>query len=199
MNISIIGSHGVGKTELFESVMEELGSDFVRIEKIDLKEVEKSKDFFSFVLAQVGVIADRFSDIQWERDCGSDDFVCEGSFVSDVAYLIDGKFSNYEYAFPGHIKNNIDVLKNTSPVIMEAVDHFHDHDLLFYVPIEYDYGEHSYGEMPIKEFNHQREIDSIIRYLLEEYHITHRTIIGSLEERKETVLDTIKTIQNIGN
>lgn len=191
MNISIIGSHGVGKTELFESVMEELGSDFVRIEKIDLKEVEKSKDFFSFVLAQVGVIADRFSDIQWERDCGSDDFVCEGSFVSDVAYLIDGKFSNYEYAFPGHIKNNIDVLKNTSPAIMEAIDHFHDHDLLLYIPIEHDYGEHTRESLLSKEFIHQRKIDLIIGYLLEEYHIPHKTVTGSLEERKETVLDDI--------
>ena len=199
MNVSIIGSHGVGKTDLFESVMEELGSDFVRIEKIDLKEVKKSKDFFSFVLEQVSVIAKRIRDIQWDINHDVENIIINGSVISDMAYLIDGKFSNYEYAFPGHIKNNIDVLKNTSPVIMEAVDHFHDHDLLFYVPIEYDYGEHSYGEMPIKEFNHQREIDSIIRYLLEEYHITHRTIIGSLEERKETVLDTIKTIQNIGN
>lgn len=199
MNVSIIGSHGVGKAELFDSLVEELHTDFIWVEDIDSREVESSKDFFSFVLAQVGVIAERICDIQWDKNHDAENIIINGSVISDMAYLIDGKFSNYEYAFPGHIKNNIDVLKNTSPVIIEAVDHFHDHDLLFYVPIEYNYGEHSDGEMPIKEFNHQREIDSIIRYLLEEYHITHRTIIGSLEERKETVLDTIKTIQNIGN
>ena len=194
MNVSIIGSHGVGKTELFESVMEELGSDFVRIEKIDLKEVEKSKDFFSFVLEQVGVISKRIHDIQWDKINNVENIIINGSVISDMAYLIDGKFSNYEYAFPGHIKNNIDVLKNTSPTVIEAIDHFHDHDLLFYIPIEYNYGEQSYEGMPIKEFNHQREIDEIIRQLLENYHIPHRTIIGSLEKRKETVLDTIKVI-----
>ena len=191
MNISIIGSHGVGKTELFESVMEELGSDFVRIEKIDLKEVEKSKDFFSFVLEQVGVISKRIHDIQWDKINNVENIIINGSVISDMAYLIDGKFSNYEYAFPGHIKNNIDVLKNTSPAIMEAIDHFHDHDLLLYIPIEHDYGEHTRESLLSKEFIHQRKIDLIIGYLLEEYHIPHKTVTGSLEERKETVLDDI--------
>ena len=199
MNIAIIGSHGVGKTELFDDVVEELGLDFIHIDDIGLNDVEKSKGFFDYMHAQEQIIAERICDVDWDRSHDVDNIIIDGSIVSDLAYIILGDHSYYDLAFPGNIKNNIDVLRNVSPVIMEAVDHFHDHDLLFYIPIEYDYGEQSDEEMPIKEFNHQREIDGIIRHLLENYHITHRTIIGSLEERKETVLDTIKTIQNIGN
>ena len=194
MNIAIIGSHGVGKTELFDDVVAELGLDFVHIEDIGLNDVEKSKGFFDYMHAQEQIIAERICDVNWDRNHNGDSIIIDGSIISDLAYMILGDHSYYDLAFPGNIKNNIDVLKNISPVIMEAIDHFHVHDLLFYIPIEYDYGEQSLEEMPTKEFNHQREIDIIIRRLLENYNIAHRTITGSLEERKETVLDTIKTI-----
>ena len=197
MNIAIIGSHGVGKTELFDDVVAELGLDFVHIEDIYLNDVEKTKGFFDYMHAQEQIIAERICDVDWNRRHNADNIIIDGSIISDLAYIILGEHSYYDLAFPGNIKNNIDVLRNVSPVIMEAFDRLHDHDLLFYIPIEYNYGEQSDEEIPIKEFNHQREIDEIIRYLLGKYHIAHRTIIGSLEERKETVLDSIKAIQDI--
>ena len=199
MNIAIIGSHGVGKADLFESLAGELKPGFIRIEDISLKEVEKSKDFFTNMHAQEDILAERICNIQYDTEHGVENIVNSGTVISDLAYLIVGDYSYYEFSFPGDVTDNIKILNNLSSVVMEALDHFHDHDLLFYVPIEDNYGAPSIQTPAPKFLTHQKKIDTIIWILLETYHVKYVTVKGSLEERKETVLDTIKTIQNIGN
>lgn len=199
MNIAIIGSHGVGKTDLFESLAGELGPGFVRIEDIGLKEVEESKDFFTHMHAQEDILAERIWNIQYDKEHGIENVINSGAVISDLAYLIVGDYSYYEFSFPGNITENVTILGNLSSVVMEALDHFHDHDLLFYVPIESDYGDPSIQTPAPKFLTHQGKIDIIIRLLLDTYHIRYVTVKGSLEERKNTVIKEVKTIQKIGN
>ena len=199
MNIAIIGSHGVGKADLFESLAGELKPGFIRIEDIGLREVEESKDFFTHMHAQEEILAERICNIQYDTEHGIENVLNSGTVISDLAYLIVGDYSYYEFSFPGNIIDNIKILNNLSSVVMEALDHLYDHDLLFYIPIEDDYGVPSIQTPAPKFLTHQRKIDIIIRFLLENYHVRYVTVKGSVEERKNTVINNVRTIQNIGN
>jgi len=198
MDIAIIGSHGVGKKDLFELIVKELGVEFASVEDISLSEVKNSEDFFSNMWAQENILAERIYNIQWGEEHNAKNVINSGTVISDLAYLIIGDYSTYEFSFPGNITDNVTMLKALSPIVMKGLDHFHDHDLLFYVPIECEYDKYSIQKQPSKEHIHQMKIDLIIMFLLSKYNVKYVTVRGNVEERKDIILKAVRKFQKFG-
>ena len=107
--------------------------------------------------------------------------------IDTVACMIRGKYSPYTYALSENDKISFKILKEISPVVVKAISHFYDYDLLFYLPIEF-----KYEEATEKELMRRWSIDHIIKDLLEVFGIRHHIITGNVCERKDSILRLIK-------
>ena len=194
MNIAIIGSIGVGKTELFNLVVRKLGKGFHYVEDIDIHEAQPPKHFFEYMNAQELRLIERMNTIQWNSSFVIENIINDSSIFTELACMINGKGSNYTFSFPGNVKNNIDMLKNVSPVVMTAFDLLNEYDLLFYIPLDNKYSKTSrHGLSPI-ELDYRTVIDDTINYMLDNSNIEYKTIRGSVEDQEKVVLDTIKEL-----
>ena len=188
LNIAVIGSHKVGKSTLYNGVVKALQPEW-KIKCLDELAVEKISEadtFFKYMVMQEDILNHQIKVLDWMKENEVSNF-SDRSLIDNVAYTIVGRESPYPYAFSGDAKSSLEIIKMLSPVVTEAIAHFYHYDLLFYIPIEFNYGN------PTKEqILYQWSVDDIIKRLLKIYGIKYYTIKGSVEERKILVLARIK-------
>lgn len=188
INIAIIGSHKIGKTTLYNEVVEALPPEYkiVCLDEIALEKIHNAKTFFAYMNVQEDILTHQLKVLEWTKKNEVSTF-SDRSLIDNIAYAIVGRESPYPYALSGDAKSSLEILKVLSPVVSEAITHFYDYDLLFYIPIEFKLGN------PTKEeVLYQWSVDDIIKRLLKLYGIKHYTIKGSVEDRKILVLERIK-------
>lgn len=188
MEIPIIGSHKVGKSTLFDAVKATLSTEpkFHFMEEIALGEIADANTFFSYMEMQERILDIHLKRSEWVKKEGVK-MISDRCLIDNLAYAIVGKYSPYVYALSRTYESTLKVLEELSPIVRKAISHFHDYDLVFYVPIEFKYGDPSK-----EEILYQESVDDIIKQLLKVYKIEHYTVTGSVEERKEFVLAMIK-------
>ena len=188
MEIPIIGSHKIGKTTLFEAVIEALSSElnFHSMREIALGEIADVNTFFTYMEMEERILDIHLKRSKWAKKEGVN-MISDRCLIDNIAYMIVGKYSPYTYAFSRTYSTTLKVLEELSPIVSEAITHFNDYDMVFYVPIEFKYGSPTEGEM-----FYQSNVDDIIRELLKINNIKYHTVTGSVEERKNFVLDKIK-------
>ena len=188
INIAVAGSHKVGKTTLYNEVVEALPPEFKIkcVGEMALREISEADTFFKYMAMQERILDKQIKLLDWAKENEVSTF-SDRSLIDNAAYAIVGRESPYPYALSGDANSSLDIIKVLSPVISEAIAHFYLYDLLFYIPIEFNYGN------PTKEeILYQWSVDDIIKRLLKIYGIKYYTIKGSVEERKILVLARIK-------
>ena len=188
MEIPIIGSHKLGKTALFNAIRMALPAEpkFHFMEEIALGEIADAKTFFTYMEMQERILDIHLKRSKWAKKEGVN-MISDRCLIDNLAYMIIGKYSPYLYAFSRTYESTLKVLEELSPIVREAISHFHDYDLIFYVPIEFNYGNPSK-----EEILYQENVDDIIKRLLKVYKIEYHTVTGSVEGRKRFVMETIK-------
>jgi len=188
MDVVIIGSHKIGKTTVFRAVKEAISSDYkIQFFNEDAQKVISEVDsFFSYMNMQEQILIRQIRSLNWTQKYGFNS-VSDRSIIDNLAYMIVGRESPYLYAFPGDIRANIDELEKLSPIVPEVINRIYDYDLVFYIPIEFKLGN------PTKEqILYQHTVNDVIKHLLKIYDNKHYTVTGSVEERRDTILDKIK-------
>ena len=156
------------------------------LEEIAINEISDANTFFKYMEMQERILSIHLKRSEWARKKGLD-IISDRCLIDNFAYMIIGKYSPYLYAFSRTYDSTLRVLEELSPIVREAISHLHDYDLVFYVPIEFNYGNPSK-----EEILYQENIDDVIRRILKVYEIKHHTVKGSVEERRDFVIETIK-------
>jgi len=187
-NMAIIGSHKVGKTTLYEKVVEELPPEYKIkcLDELAIEKISEATTFFSYMAIQEDILAHQIKVLDWVKENEVSTF-SDRSLIDNFAYMMVGKYSPYPYAISGDLKSSREILKVLSPIVSQAIEHFYDYDLLFYIPIEFKLGSPSE-----EQIMYQWMIDDAIKHLLKIYGIKHFTIKGSKEDRKILTLARIK-------
>lgn len=192
MEISIIGSHKSGKTTLFEAVRTALATEprFHFLEEIAINEIADANTFFKYMEMQERILNIHLRRSEWAREKGLD-IISDRCLIDNFAYMIIGKYSPYLYSFSRTYDSTLRVLEELSPIVRKAISHLHDFDPVFYIPIEFQYGDPSKSDIL-----YQENVDYIIKRILKIYEIKHYVVKGSVEERRDFVIETIK--QHLG-
>jgi len=192
INIAVIGSHKIGKTTLYNEVVEALLSkwNIVCLDEIALEGIAEANTFFKYMSLQEKILTHQIKVLEWAKENEVSTF-SDRSLIDNLAYFNIGRESPYPYALSNDFKSSLEIIKVLSPVVSEAIAHLYDYDLLFYIPIEFKLGS------PTKEqISYQESVDKVIKYILEVYGIRYHTVTGSIEERTRFVVEIIK--QNMG-
>lgn len=185
MIVSIIGAHKTGKTTLFEE-LSILYPEFRLIGEFALDMISNTDTFFKYMSVQEQILKQ-----QLNAQETSENIITDRGIVDNLAYMLAGRDTFFNYSFPFGIKNCIDILKGVSPITREAFKRMNESDILLYIPIEYRYGD------PTKEqIDYQELIDFIIKYLLKTNNINYHTITGNIYERTVQALKIILEEQN---
>lgn len=187
MRIGIIGPHKVGKTTVFDEVVKELPGKFVAVKELALSKdilITESNSFFDYMRLQEVILNEDLKYQKHEEGLEEEKFtIYDRTMIDNFAYMITGVDSPYDYAFPGTIDENIELLRILSPIVVEAINRFKDYDLIFYIPIEF-----RFGEPTVEQIMYQERIDDVIRHLLIHYKIDYHTVRGSVEERVQFIM-----------
>ncbi|MCK4665924.1 AAA family ATPase [Candidatus Dependentiae bacterium] len=188
MEIPIIGSHKLGKTTLFNAIRASppIVPNFHFMEEIALNEIVDADTFFKYMEVQERILDIHLRRSKWAKKEGVN-IISDRCLIDNLAYMIISKYSPYLYAFSRTYDSTLKVLEELSPTVREAISHLHDYDLVFYVPIEFKYGSPSKEEML-----YQENVDDVIKRILKVYEIKHYVVKGSVEERRDFVIETIK-------
>ena len=187
-NIGILGSHKVGKTTLYREVVKELRPEWKIscLDELAKERISEVNTFFNYMTMQEGILTEQIKVLDWMKENEVSTF-SDRTLIDNLPYMIIGRESPYPYALSGDYKSSLEIIKVLSSVVSEAIAHFYHYDLLFYIPIEFNYGS------PTKEeILYQWSVDDVIKRLLKVYGIKYYTIKGSVEERKILVLERIK-------
>ena len=178
MNVAIIGSCEVGKTTFYEKVMKELPDAFTYFYESTEDKKPETDTFFGYMHTQEKILKEQLRQLQWAKTHRMN-ILTDGSIIDTLACMIKGKESPYVCALSDDAKNSRDILEVISPIVQEAILHFYDYDLLFYIPVEF-----KRENLSKEEILYQWTIDNIIKHLLEVYGIRHHVVGGSVEDRK---------------
>lgn len=191
MRIGIIGPQKVGKTTLFDEVIKELPAKFVAIKELALSKdilITESNGFFDYMRLQEVILNEDLKYQKHEESLEEEKFtIYDRTLIDNFAYMVSGVYSPYDYAFPGDIDENIELLGILSPIVVEAIDRFKKYDLIFYVPIEF-----RFGDPTVEQIMYQERIDDVIRHLLIRYEIDYHTVRGSVRDRVQFILKTFQ-------
>ena len=188
LNIAIMGTHKTGKTTLYNEVVKGLQPEWKIkcLDELAVERISEANTFFKFMAMQEDILIHQLKVLKWAKENEVSTF-SDRSLIDNLVYMVVGRYSSYTYALSGDSKKSRDILEALSPVVSEAITHFYDYDLLFYIPVEFKLGE------PTKEqLLYQWSINDIIKHLLNVYGIRHHVIKGTVEEIKTLVLETIK-------
>lgn len=189
INIALLGSHKVGKTTVFEEVLKGGLPPDHNIEffnEIAQERISEADTFFKYMDMQEDILTHQIKVLKWAKENKVSTF-SDRCLIDNLAYFNIGRESPYPYALSNDFKSSLEIIKVLSPVVSEAIEHFYDYDLLFYIPIEFKLGN------PTKEqISYQESVDNVIKYILEVYGIKHHVVTGSVEERKNFIIEKIK-------
>ncbi|HRH22145.1 MAG TPA: ATP-binding protein [bacterium] len=160
MRIALTGSHGVGKTTLFDNlvlprhnkIQEAARAEIARQGKLPHEMSEE--EFFNFQLSLV------HKQIELEQG----DFIADRSLFDMLAYAQD---------HPEH---------HLLRAIIE--EHYRPYDYVFYIPIEFAL---VIDDVRKDDLRYQKTIDERIKKLLAEYQINYITISGAKERRLDLI------------
>ena len=188
MNITIIGTMGVGKTTLFKAVKEKISPelDFSFFDESHLTEGTGMKSFFAYVKAYEDVIESQMRINKW-GDINAKNFITEGCPLLSIAYMIVGRYETYNYNLHSYARVNVEMLSCLSDIVTLATADFYDYDPLFYIPIEF-----TPDNVSKEEIKFRSNVDVIIKSLLKQFNIKHHVVKGTVDERTEFVLKTIE-------
>ena len=190
MNVAIIGSCEVGKTALYEKIIESIPESFFYFDEMPEELIPESNSFFSYMCGQEKILLEHIRHIEWEKKHELASNLSDGSLIDTMAYMIVGKGSPYTYAVSDDAESSVKLMKILSPAMREAMSYLHSYDLLLYIPIEFDC-ENSTKE----DLLYRWTIDNTINRILKSNSIRHHIITGSVKERTNLVLGLIKDFE----
>lgn len=180
MRVALTGSHGVGKTTLLKALKEKLPGYDIQIESLTRKAVSGADKLnMGTVDESEKLIAEAYMESFLKAP---KDFIASRHMIDVLAY------STYLQ------KKNNNIEDSTMEDIMSKIQEVVDKkifDLVIYIPIEFELkekGEYREGQ---EDLTYQRDVDTIMKFLLWAYGIPYVTITGTVEERVTKVLNYI--------
>ena len=175
MKIAIVGSHGVGKTTLFNKLELE-GVEFIQETARELMGYmdhstadmdDKEKGFFQ----QVALNHQIWREVEHER------FIADRCVLDYLAY-------SHGLPFYDKLKDQVDF----------HLERHGGYDQIFFIPIEFPL---EVDGLRFTDDKYQKEIDERLLGLIQEYGIPYEIITGDVEERLEKILNELKWKQNV--
>lgn len=185
MNVAITGSNGVGKTTLYKEMIKKFPDTFTYFHETPEDEKVEPESFFGYMYSQEKILKEQTRQLEWAKTHKLN-ILSDGSLIDNFVHMVMGKKSPYTYALSRDAKSSRDIIEVLSPIVCEAIAHFYDYDLLFYIPIEF-----KRDNISKEEILHQWTIDNLIKHILDVYGIKHHIVHGSVEERKDFVIRMI--------
>lgn len=186
INIAVIGSHKVGKTTIYNRLERLLPPEIKCLNEIALERISDVNTFFSYMKMEEDILTQQINTLKWAKENEVNTF-SDRSLIDNLACMIVGRESPYAYALSDDSKSSLEIIKVFSPIVSEAIVHFYDYDLLFYIPIEFKFGD------PTEEqILYQQDVDNVIKHLLKVYGIKHHTVKGSVAERTKFIIEMTK-------
>lgn len=174
MKIAFTGSHGVGKTTLMTIVAKNHPEYEVQLESLTRKTVnDPSKLNLTTPEESEKLIAEAYMNYFLERK--DKNFISSRHMIDVLAYsmYLEKKNGNISDETMEGIEDKIEEIKKLKLF-----------DLVMYVPIEFEQQESGkFREGQKENPDYQRDIDTIIKFLLWGYNIPYVTISGTKEER----------------
>ena len=183
MRICLTGTHGCGKTTLLKGLKEKLPNYDIQIESLTRKAVSGADKLnFSTTDESERLISKLYMDSFLKAPVN---FIASRGMVDVLAYSLYLR------------KVNKNISEDTILMLEDLIEKIKTEkifDLVVYIPIEFDLTK----EEIEKEFRegqtnkkYQKDIDTIIKFLLWAYDIPYITITGSVDERVQQVLSHI--------
>ena len=181
MRICLTGTHGCGKTTLLVALKEKLPNYDIQIESLTRKAVSGADKLnFSTTDESERLISKLYMDSFLKAPVN---FIASRHIVDVLAYSLYLK------------KVNKNISEDTILMLEDLIEKIKTEkifDLVVYIPIEFEQKESGkYREGQIENPNYQKDIDTIIKFLLWAYDIPYITITGSVDERVQQVLSHI--------
>ena len=173
MRIALTGSHGTGKTTLLKALKEKYPNYDIQLESLTRKAVG-SPDKLNFTTPEESerLIAKAYMD----------------SFLSAPSDFIASRHMIDVLAYSMYLKKKNDNISEEIMLDIEAkIEEIRDKnlfDLVVYIPIEFaqkEAGEYREGQQENPDY--QKDVDTIIKFLLWGYGIPYITIGGTVEQR----------------
>ena len=169
VRITIMGSHGTGKTTLAKALAERLGFTYIH----DIVREEAVKKGFVINENTPPEVQLWLLMRQWELETTT-----SGSWIADK--------SLFDYLVYGDLVIKDKDIKN---VIRKIVRNNANYDFIFYLPIEFPMEEDGIRSVDPK---FREEIDRLFRKCLDEFGVKYIELTGSVEERINRALKYIK-------
>lgn len=171
MKIALTGSQGVGKSTLCNKLTKHLPKTFY-IKEIAREEIKrigklpyKMNDQKRFEFQK------RLLELQLIAESNNPNFISDRGIMDILAYSYD--LPQYNYL--------LDIAKQCNIATR--------YSLVFYIPIEFELeGDNERSNDPV----YQWQIDSNLRKVLADLNVPHYKIQGSVEQRVDSVLSTLK-------
>lgn len=182
MKIAIIGTHKTGKTTTLDSLNDGFEKFHVIPEIIQDFNFQTSS-FFEYMRIQEEVLLK-----QIVIENLYDNTISDRSTIDNLAYMV----VRFMKAFPQYdVETALRKIFDLSPsVVSSAIKNFTSYNLLFYTPIEFITGSPTDNEI-----TYQKNIDSVIKFLLKSYQLESIYLTGSTEKRKESIIEVFDLVK----
>jgi len=187
MKLCLTGSHGTGKSTLLKILKEKLPDWEIQTESLTRKAVQNSnKVNFGTTDESEKLISELYMK----------------SFLNSSKNFIAGRHMIDVLAYSIYLKKiNKNIKNSTIQAILKKIQKIRSKkifDLIIYIPIEFkqkESGEFREGQQ--ENPNYQKDIDTIIKFLLWKHDISYITVTGTPEQRVEQILKIIKEKENV--
>jgi len=180
MRIALTGAHGVGKSTILTILKEQLPNYNVETESLTRKAVkDSSKANFGTTNTSQKSIAKIYMEAFLKA---SKNYITSRHMVDVLAYSV----------YLGKVNRNISL--NTFVNIHLKIDEIIKKkifDLVVYIPIEFPLKEKGKFREGQENLHYQKDIDTILKYLLWDKQIKYMTLTGTVEQRVNNLLKVI--------
>lgn len=182
MKIGLTGSHGVGKTTLLKILSEKLPNYDVQLESLTRKAVSGAdKVNLTTPKESEKLISEAYMEYFLENI--NKNFIASRHMIDVLAYTM--------YLQKRNNNMGTDIIFAIEEKIYEIIEK-KIFDLVIYVPIEFKQVESGiFREGQQENPDYQKDIDTIIKFLLWGYGIKYITISGTVEERINQIMGHI--------
>lgn len=181
MKVCLTGSHGVGKTTLLKGLVKKLPEYNIQVESLTRKAANNTELNFDTTDLSERKISKLYMDSFLNAP---NNFIASRHMIDVLAYSMYLKKKN----------NNIE--DSTLKTIIEMVEQIKKDkifDLIIYVPITFklvEKGEYREGQ---EDLTYQRDVDTIIKFLLWIHDIPYVTLkADNIENKVNQIVDCIK-------